>query len=256
MPRYKLVLEYDGGPFQGWQRQSEGPSVQASLEAAVLAFCGEAVQVTAAGRTDAGVHARGQVAHLDLAREVALDTLRNALNHHLRPQPVVVLDAAPVGEDFHARFDARMRHYRYRIVNRRAPLALDRGRAWLVPRRLDAEMMHEAGQRLVGRHDFASFRSALCQAKSPVKTLSHLTVVRCGSEIELWARARSFLHHQVRNMVGTLKLVGEGRWSVDRIDAVLAARDRAAAGPTAPACGLCLMQVDYCGATSAGRRWR
>jgi len=245
MPRYKLVLEYDGAPFRGWQRQSNGPSVQASLEAAVAAFCGEQVQVVAAGRTDAGVHARGQVAHLDLAREVSVETLRNALNHHLKPQPVVVLEASAVDADFHARFGAQMRHYRYRIVNRRAPLALDRGRAWLVPARLDAEMMHEAGQRLVGRHDFTSFRSALCQASSPVKTLSQLSVVRDGNEIELWTRARSFLHHQVRNMVGTLKLVGEGRWPVERIDAVLAARDRAAAGPTAPACGLCLMQVDY-----------
>jgi tRNA pseudouridine38-40 synthase len=245
MARYKLVLEYDGAPFCGWQRQSEQASVQASLEAAVLAFCGEQVQVVAAGRTDAGVHARGQVAHLDLSRAVAVETLRNALNYHLKPQPVVVLEASAAGDQFHARFDARMRHYRYRIVNRRAPLALDRGRAWLVPGRLDAEMMHEAGQRLVGRHDFTSFRSALCQAKSPVKTLSQLSVVRSGSEIELWARARSFLHHQVRNMVGTLKLVGEGRWSVDQMEAALAARDRAAAGPTAPACGLCLMQVDY-----------
>ena len=219
--------------------------MQASLEAAVAAFCGEAVQLVAAGRTDAGVHARGQVAHLDLGREVAVETLRNALNHHLRPQPIVVLEALPVAPDFHARFSARMRHYRYRIVNRRAPLALDLGRAWLVPRRLDAEMMHEAGQRLIGEHDFTSFRSALCQAKSPVKTLAQLSVVRSGSEIVLWARARSFLHHQVRNMVGTLKLVGEGRWPVDRIDEVLAARDRAAAGPTAPAEGLSLMQVDY-----------
>jgi tRNA pseudouridine38-40 synthase len=245
MPRYKLVLEYDGAPFRGWQRQSNGPSVQASLEAAVAAFCGEEVQVVAAGRTDAGVHARGQVAHLDLGREVSVETLRNAVNHHLKPQPVVVLEASAVEPDFHARFAARMRHYRYRIVNRRAPLALARGRAWLVPCRLDAEMMHEAGQRLVGRHDFTSFRSALCQASSPIKTLAQLSVVRCGDEIELWARARSFLHHQVRNMVGTLKLVGAGRWPVEQIDVVLAARDRAAAGPTAPACGLCLMQVDY-----------
>ena len=245
MPRYKLVLEYDGGPFQGWQRQHDAPTVQASLEAAALRFCGEQVQVVAAGRTDAGVHASGQVAHLDLAREVTVETLRDALNHHLRPQPVVVLEASAVGDDFHARFSARMRHYRYRIVNRRAPLALERGRAWQVPRRLDAEMMHEAAQHLVGQHDFTSFRSALCQAKSPVKTLAQLAVVRSGSEIDVCARARSFLHHQVRNMVGTLKLVGEGRWPVGRIDAVLAACDRAAAGPTAPACGLYLMQVDY-----------
>jgi tRNA pseudouridine38-40 synthase len=245
MPRYKLMLEYDGGPFRGWQRQSDGPSVQASLEAAVQAFCGEQVQVVGAGRTDAGVHACGQVAHLDLAREVSLETLRNALNHHLRPAPVVVLEAAAVADDFHARFSARMRHYRYRIVNRRPALVLDRGRAWQVPGRLDAEIMHEAARRLIGRHDFTSFRSALCQAKSPVKTLAWMSVVRSGEQIEISARARSFLHHQVRNMVGTLKLIGEGRWPVERIEAVLAAHDRAAAGPTAPACGLYLMGVDY-----------
>jgi tRNA pseudouridine38-40 synthase len=245
MARYKLVLEYDGAPFHGWQRQSNGPSVQASLEAAVAAFCGEAVQVVGAGRTDAGVHAQGQVAHLDLAREVSVETLRNALNHHLRPLPLVVLEAAAVGADFHARFGARLRHYRYRIVNRRTPLALERGRAWQVPGRLDAELMHEAGQRLIGRHDFTSFRGALCQAKSPIKTLAQLCVRRSGDQIELEARARSFLHHQVRNMVGTLKLVGEGRWPVEQVEAALAARDRAAAGPTAPACGLYLVQVEY-----------
>ena len=253
MPRYRLTLEYDGEPFCGWQRQAEGASVQASLEAAVLAFCGEEVQVVGAGRTDAGVHASGQVAHLDLSRAVAIETLRNALNHHLRPQPIVVLEAAPVGPDFHARFSATMRHYRYRILNRRPPLALDRGRAWQVPRRLDAEIMHEAAQSLVGRHDFTSFRSTLCQARSPVKTLAQLTVVRSGEQIEIAARARSFLHHQVRNMVGTLKLIGEGRWPVAQIEAVLAARDRAAAGPTAPACGLILIRVDYEGITSDAR---
>jgi tRNA pseudouridine38-40 synthase len=245
MPRYRLMLEYDGGPFRGWQRQASGASVQASLEAAVLAFCGEHVQVVGAGRTDAGVHAQGQVAHLDLSRAVALETLRNALNHHLRPQPIVVLEAAMVAADFHARFSATMRHYRYRIVNRRPPLALDRGRAWQVPRHLDAEIMHEAAQSLAGRHDFTSFRSALCQARSPVKTLSQLAVVRTGERIEIVARARSFLHHQIRNIVGTLKLIGEGRWPVAQIEAVLAARDRAAAGPTAPACGLYLTRVDY-----------
>jgi len=245
MPRYRLTLEYDGGPFRGWQRQSDGPSVQASLEAALAAFCGERAQVIGAGRTDAGVHACGQVAHLDLAREVSVETLRNALNHHLRPAPIVVLEAAAVEADFHARFSASMRHYRYLIVNRRPPLALERARAWQVPGRLDAEMMHEAAQRLVGRHDFTSFRGALCQARSPVKTLAQMTAMRVGERIEIAARARSFLHHQVRNMVGTLKLVGEGRWPVERIEAALAACDRAAAGPTAPACGLYLMRVDY-----------
>jgi tRNA pseudouridine38-40 synthase len=245
MPRYRLTLEYDGGPFRGWQRQSDGGSVQQALEGAVRGFCGEDVQAVAAGRTDAGVHARGQVAHLDLSRPVTPETLRNALNYHLRPRPIVVLAAAAVPGDFHARFSAKARHYLYRIVNRRAPLALEAGRAWQVPTPLDAEIMHEAAQRLIGRHDFSSFRGALCQAKSPVKTLDRLTIRRLGDRVEITARARSFLHHQVRNMVGTLKLIGEGRFAVAHVETVLAARDRAAAGPTAPACGLYLMRVDY-----------
>jgi tRNA pseudouridine38-40 synthase len=245
MPRYKLTLEYDGGPFCGWQRQADRPSVQQALEDAVTAFCGETVTVQAAGRTDAGVHALGQVAHLDLGREVALDTLRNALNYHLRPAPVVVLEAAEVAADFHARFSARARHYRYLIVNRPVPLALERGHAWFVPGRLDAEVMHEAASRLLGQHDFSSFRSALCQARSPVKTLDSMSVSRRGPQVEIGVRARSFLHHQVRNMVGTLKLIGQRKWPVERIEAVLAARSRAAAGPTAPACGLYLVRVDY-----------
>jgi len=245
MPRYKLTLEYDGGPFCGWQRQTDRPSVQQALEQAITAFCGETVTVHAAGRTDAGVHALGQVVHLDLEREVRLETLRNALNHHLRPLPIVVLEAAEVAPDFHARFSARARHYRYVIVNRPVPLALERGHAWFVPGRLDVEVMHEAASRLRGQHDFTSFRSALCQAKSPVKTLDSLSVSRRGSHIEIGARARSFLHHQVRNMVGTLKLIGQRKWPVDRIEEVLAARSRSAAGPTAPACGLYLVRVDY-----------
>lgn len=245
MPRYKLTLEYDGAPFHGWQRQSADPSVQQALEDAIFAFGGETTRPVAAGRTDAGVHARGQVAHVDLAREVGLDTLRNALNHHLRPAPVVVLEASRVPDDFHARFSARSRHYLYRIVTRRAPLALDAGRAWFVPVHLDAEIMHEAAQHLVGQHDFSSFRSSLCQAASPIKTLDGLIVLRHGEEVTITARARSFLHHQVRNMVGTLKLIGERKWPLERIERVLAARDRTAAGPTAPACGLYLMRVDY-----------
>jgi len=245
MPRYKLTLEYDGGPFRGWQRQQNGPSVQQALEEAAEALTGEAVAITGAGRTDAGVHATGQVAHLYLEREFGLDVLRNALNHHLRPAPIVVLEAGLVADDFHARFSATSRRYLYRIVNRRAPLALDAGRAWFVPHRLDAEVMHEAAELLVGEHDFTSFRSALCQAKSPQKTLRRLSVERNGDEIEIAVEARSFLHHQVRNMVGTLKLVGDGKWSVERIGTVLAARNRAAAGPTAPACGLYLIEVGY-----------
>lgn len=245
MPRYKLTLEYDGGPFRGWQRQANGPSVQAALEAAVPAFCGQTADVVGAGRTDAGVHATGQVAHLDLERAVAIDALQGALNHHLRPAPIVVLAASRAPDDFHARFSARARHYRYRIVNRRAPLALDAGRAWFVPGPLDAEIMHEAAQYLLGRHDFSSFRSSLCQANSPIRTLDHLAVFRRGEEVAIEARARSFLHHQMRNIVGTLKLMGEGKWPIERMAAVLAAGDRAAAGPTAPACGLYLTRVDY-----------
>jgi tRNA pseudouridine38-40 synthase len=256
MPRYKLTLEYDGGPFRGWQRQSGGDSVQQTLEEAVRKFCGEEVQVIGAGRTDAGVHATGQVAHLDLSRLVTPETLRNALNHHLRPRPVVVLEAAAAADHFHARYSATARQYVYRIVNRRAPLTLEAGRAWQVPAPLDAEVMQEAAQRLVGRHDFTSFRSALCQAKSPVKTLDRLTVKRCGDRLEIVALARSFLHHQVRNLVGTLKLIGEGRRPVEYVEAVLAARDRAAAGPTAPACGLYLVRVYYETLTRRDRRLR
>lgn len=245
MPRYKLVLEYDGRAFRGWQRQDNGPSVQAALERAAAAIDPAASEVVGAGRTDSGVHAEGQVAHLDLSREWRLEALRDALNYHLRPDPAVVLEACRVADAFHARFDARARHYRYLILNRRAPAALDAGRAWLVRHPLDAELMHEAGLRLIGRHDFSSFRSSACQAASPVKTLDHLAVNRHDQRILIHVRARSFLHHQVRNMVGTLKLVGEGKWPVDRIEAALAARRRAAAGPTAPAHGLYLVRVDY-----------
>ena len=245
MPRYRLVLEYDGGPFVGWQRQDNGPSVQAALERAIHAFCGETVTAVAAGRTDAGVHALGQVCHLDLARARPPDTLRDALNAHLRPDPVAVLAAAEAPAGFHARFSATRRRYLYRIVNRRSPLALDRGRAWAVARALDAEAMGVAAALLVGHHDFSSFRAAECQAASPVKTLAALTVARRGEAIDIEAEARSFLHHQVRIMVGTLELVGAGKWRADDVAAVLAARDRAAAGPTAPAHGLYLVGVDY-----------
>jgi tRNA pseudouridine38-40 synthase len=243
--RFKLTLEYDGGGLVGWQRQDNGPSVQALLEDAILALCGESVTAYAAGRTDAGVHALGQVVHFDIAKAITADRVRDALNYHLRPHPIAVLDARRADPGFHARFDAIERRYLYRIVNRRAPLTVDRGRAWQVPVALDARMMHEAAQILVGHYDFSSFRASECQAASPQKTLDALDVERRDSEIRVRARARSFLHHQVRNMVGTLKLVGEGKWSAADVATALAARDRRAAGPTAPAEGLYLEAVRY-----------
>ena len=245
MPRYKLVIEYDGAPFVGWQVQDNGPSVQGALEAAVLAFCGESASVRGAGRTDAGVHALGQVAHLDLTRDWDTDTVRDAINAHLKPHPIAVLSAEIAPVAFDARFSALKRHYLYRIVNRRAPLALDAARAWRVARPLDAEAMHEAAQRLVGRHDFTTFRAAECQAKSPVKTLDQLDVHRSGEEVRIRASARSFLHHQVRSMVGSLALVGEGKWRADDLSNALEARDRKACGPVAPPDGLYLVGVDY-----------
>lgn len=245
MPRFRLTLEYHGGGFVGWQRQANGPSVQAALEEAVFRFCGERVLVEGAGRTDAGVHALGQVAHFDLVKDTTADTVMKAVNFHLKPAPVAVLAAETVDDGFHARFSATGRAYLYRIVNRQAPLALERGRAWFVPQPLDAAAMHAAAQQLVGRHDFTSFRASECQAKSPVKTLERLSVARCGDAIELRCEARSFLHHQVRNFAGSLKLVGEGRWTAAGLRRVLEARDRAAAGPTAPSCGLYLTAVRY-----------
>jgi len=245
MPRYRLIVEYDGAEFVGWQRQENGLAVQQVIEEAILRFCGERVTIFAAGRTDAGVHALGQVVHFDLAREAEPDTVRDAINFHLRPAAVAVRTAERAAEGFHARFSAVGRAYLYRIANRRAPLALDRGRAWWVPVPLDAEAMHAAARGLIGRHDFTSFRAAECQADSPVKTLSAIEVAQDGDEILVTARARSFLHHQVRNMVGTLKRVGEGKWSAGDVARILAARDRAAAGPTAPACGLYLTEVFY-----------
>ena len=245
MTRYKLVIEYDGRCLVGWQRQDNGPSVQAALEDAARGFCGETVTAHAAGRTDAGVHALGQVAHIDLDKETTADTLRDALNHHLKPARIAVLSAEAVDAEFYARFSAIERSYLYRIINRRAPLTLDHGRAWFVPVPLDAEAMHEAAQALVGNHDFTSFRASECQAKSPVKTLDALDVTRAGEEVRVRARARSFLHHQVRNMVGTLKLVGAGKWDRAAVARALAARDRSAAGETAPPEGLYFLGVRY-----------
>lgn len=245
MPRYKLIIEYDGTPFVGWQRQDNGMSVQQALEEAIEAFAGEAVRIRGAGRTDAGVHATGQVAHVDLAKDWPADTVRDAVNAHLRPAPVAVISAERVGEDFDARFSATGRHYLYRLVDRRAPLALALNHAWHVPRRLDAEAMHAAAQAFVGRHDFTTFRASQCQAKSPVKTLDAFSVTRVGDEIRFTCSARSFLHNQVRSMVGSLKLVGEGKWTKADLAAALAAADRTRCGPVAPPDGLYLTRVDY-----------
>ncbi|MFZ5784469.1 MAG: tRNA pseudouridine(38-40) synthase TruA [Pseudomonadota bacterium] len=245
MPRYKLTIEYDGAPFVGWQRQDNGPSVQQALEDAVHAFTGERVDVHGAGRTDAGVHALGQVAHIDLAAERPTDTIAAAINFHLKPHPVAVLGAERVAGDFHARFSATGRRYRYLILNRRAPPALDRGRVWHVAVPLDAAAMADAARLLLGRHDFNSFRSAACQAASSVKTLDRLDVSRRGDAIEIEVAARSFLHNQVRILVGTLQLVGRGRWGRRDVADALAARDRTRAGPTAPPQGLCLVEVRY-----------
>jgi tRNA pseudouridine38-40 synthase len=245
MPRYKLLIEYDGTPFVGWQRQAAGRSVQAAIEAAVAGFCGETARVGGAGRTDAGVHALGQVAHLDLTREWPADTVRDALNAHLRPHPIAVLAAEAVVADFDARFSARRRHYRYLIVNRRAPLTLEAGRAWRIPQPLDDAAMRDAAARLVGRHDFTTFRAAECQAKSPVKTVDRVTVARSGDRVTIEVSARSFLHHQVRSFAGSLVEVGTGKWTAEDLAAALDARDRAACGPVAPPEGLYLVAVDY-----------
>jgi len=245
MPRYKLTIEYDGTPFSGWQIQDTALTVQGALETAVKAASGEDVRVHGAGRTDAGVHALAQVAHCDIAKPFPPGRLRDALNAHLRPHPVAVLSAEIVPETFEARFSAIKRHYLYRIANTRANLALDIGRVWRVPRRLDADAMHRAAQRLIGKHDFTTFRDTECQAKSPEKTLDQLDVTRQGDAISIVTSARSFLHSQVRSMVGSLVWVGEGRWSADDLASALGARNRAACGPVAPPEGLYLVRVDY-----------
>ena len=245
MPRYRLTLEYDGGDFVGWQRQDNGASVQGAVEEAIANLSSERVTVHGAGRTDAGVHALGQVAHFDLEREFAPDRIRDALNHFLRPAPVAVLEASLVAPDFHARFSATKRHYLFRILVRRPPPVLERGHVWHVVHQLDAEAMDMAAKALVGKHDFTTFRSAECQANSPLKTLDRLDVRRAADEIHIEASARSFLHNQVRSIVGSLKLVGEGKWRPRDLADALAAKDRSRCGPVAPPDGLYLVKVDY-----------
>nr|WP_272873197.1 tRNA pseudouridine(38-40) synthase TruA [Sphingomonas arenae] len=240
-----MILEWDGGPFMGWQRQDHGPSVQAALERAAQAMTGEAVTAHAAGRTDAGVHALGMATHIDLAREMTPHRLREGLNALMRPDPVAVLSAEPAPNDWHARFSCVGRRYLYRIANRRPPLTLERGRAWRIPLPLDVRAMEEAAAMLVGKHDFTTFRSVHCQSESPVKTLDRLEVQQHGEEVHIHAAARSFLHHQVRSMVGCLALVGQGQWGPEQMRTALEARDRAALGLNAPAQGLYFVEAVY-----------
>ena len=249
MPRYRMVVEYDGTAYVGWQRQENGHSVQSALEGGILSLTGETVTIRGAGRTDSGVHALGQVIHADLSREWKEYKLRNALNAHLAlaNEQVSVLDVNAVGPEFDARFSALRRHYLYRIINRPARLAIEANRAWWVPKHLDHEAMHAAAQRLIGKHDFSTFRSAHCQANSPVRTLDRLDVTRDGDRIEIRATAQSFLHNQIRSFAGTLKLAGEGKMTPDDVQAALEARDRKYCGPVAPPEGLYFMQVDYDG---------
>lgn len=245
MPRYKLTIEYDGTDYAGWQRQDDAPSVQQAIETAIYKFAQESVTLHCAGRTDAGVHALGQCAHFDMEKDRDTYSVREGLNVYLLPQPVAIVSAEKVGEDFHARFSAKERSYVYRIVNRPSRLALDANRAWQIHGELDTDAMHQAAQRLLGTHDFTSFRASECQAKSPVKTLDQLDVVRDGEEVRVHARAQSFLHHMVRNLVGSLAMIGQGKWTAENLINAMEAKDRRAAGPTAPAQGLYFVGVKY-----------
>lgn len=245
MSRFCITIEYDGAPFVGWQRQDNGPSIQAALETAIFKLTGEEVTVFGAGRTDAGVHAHAQIAHFDLSSDWRGDKICDGLNYHLKPEPVSVLSGKIVDAEFHARFDAIQRHYVYRIINRRSPLTFDQGLAWQVKRPLDHEAMHAAAQHLIGKHDFTTFRSVHCQATSPVRTMGEIKVTRVGEQIEISVAARSFLHNQVRSIAGSLKLIGEGKWAIDHMAKILKAENRADCGPVAPAHGLYLVRVDY-----------
>lgn len=245
MPRYKLTIEYDGGPYSGWQWQDNVPTIQGAMEEAAAKLDLAEVQVYGSGRTDAGVHALAQIAHMDLSKDIREDKVRDALNFHLGEHTVSVLRAEKTHDEFHARFDARERNYLYRIVDRRARLALERGRVWRVPYKLNVDAMQHAAQVFVGQHDFTSFRDTQCQAKSPVKTIDEITVLRAGEEVHIHARARSFLHKQVRSFVGTLNEVGRGQWDREDVEDALAAKDRTACGPVAPPDGLYLVRVKY-----------
>ena len=245
MPRYKLTIEYDGGPYKGWQWQDHAPSVQGAIEEAIEKFNGEPTTLFGAGRTDAGVHALGQVAHVDLAKDLRPDKVRDALNFHLGDHPISILDVEDVDDEFNARFDAVERQYLYRMIDRRPRLALDRGRVWRVPYKIDADAMQAAARSLIGAHDFTTFRASECQAKSPMRTLDEVTVLRAGAEVHIHVRARSFLHKQVRSIVGTLNEVGRGSWEIEDVAEALAARDRTACGPVAPPDGLYLTKVKY-----------
>jgi tRNA pseudouridine38-40 synthase len=245
MTRYMLILEFDGGPFVGWQRQDNGLSIQGALEDAVFRFCGERVTAHSAGRTDAGVHALGMPAHFDIDKQTDAHTVREAINYYLKPAPIAALAAHEVADDFHTRFSATRRHYRYRLVNRRAPLTLDAGRAWRLAPPLDASAMHEAAQVLIGKHDFTTFRASTCQAATPVKTLSSISAFRSGEDVYVETSARSFLHHQVRSMVGSLVEVGFGRWSAGEFADAFRAADRRRCGQVAPAEGLYFLKADY-----------
>lgn len=245
MARFKLIIEYDGTPFAGWQRQANGPSVQAAIEAAIAGFSGEDVRVHGAGRTDAGVHARAMAAHVDLGKDYDPFVVSEAINFYLRPNPVAVLSAERAGDDFHARFSCTARHYEYVIKNRRAPLTFEKHHAWRIGSKLDDVKMHEAAQCLAGRNDFTTFRAAACQADSPIKTLFAVHVTRDGDNIRLRFSARSFLHNQVRSMVGSLVEVGKGKWEAGDVERALLARDRKCCGPVAPPCGLYFLKADY-----------
>ncbi len=245
MPRYKLTIEYDGGPYKGWQWQDHAPSVQGAIEDAIEGLNGQPATLFGAGRTDAGVHALGQVAHVNLDKDLPSDKVRDALNYHLGEHPISILNAERVSEDFNARFDAIERRYLYRMIDRRPRLALDRGRVWRVPYTIDADAMHFAAQNLIGQHDFTTFRASECQAKSPVRTLDEITVLRAGAEVHIHVRARSFLHKQVRSITGSLNEVGRGQWTAQDLADALAAKDRTVCGPVAPPDGLYLTEVRY-----------